>query len=516
MTFVLSLTQALTIAPTAQAKSKPDFFSRIDKKFITLKNYDELMKLSRSERTAYIDSVRALVIQLETMQARKAKMLGDARQFDRMNAYLRVLDLMSATAEAQVAKALKKNAVLSTDFTCGKGYKVYQTTKPTPGRDESRFLCLIDAPKRPETCPAGFEGVLQIEGGKFDCASSSSMDMQISSVSEALRKPVAGATKAQQEALRGKMLTVESVQTIETKTIPKPSGPIPESEKLAVLPKELKQVPTKTYSANPVAAKPAQAKIDSVAVTGPPTNPATIPPTSPSTAAAPAEQKCVIPEKTAESCSDKVVRAAHDKYYSLARKDCIYAGNLTSYISGVKSPGRCEAPTGFCVESADCKGKDGAALTPVFHCEAPTEVICNPLVYGVRKDSGSAFCIARSAKATEACTSESSAATRDSDFLSKNIPGLKEAWNSFGKQLNDMCGADPVAAQFFCEECDLIKRRLLEIGFGSVDQKTCGLAKFFDADQLKTDTKTGANAGSAADGPPAVTVKPITKTPAAQ
>lgn len=160
-------------------------------------------------------------------------------------------------------------------------------------------------------------------------------------------------------------------------------------------------------------------------------------------------------------------------YQNGSHHTCIYAGNISKYMSATKAPGQCERPSTNTL--ANVLKKAGAGNVGDLSCSGKG-VPCNPLLYGVQKDTHDAFCSSprtvNGKGPTEQCDSLSTEETRASDFLDQQIPGIQNLWDEFRAGFNSICKEDESSRNFHCVECGVIAKRLPEVNklvFNSCD-----------------------------------------------
>ena len=110
-------------------------------------------------------------------------------------------------------------------------------------------------------------------------------------------------------------------------------------------------------------------------------------------------------------------------------------------------------------------------------------MICNPLLFGVQADGRSPFCVEKSAQATLACDSASSADDGAVTPLDQEHAGLKEVWNNFADRLFKMCHQNKIAAALHCAECEIATKRLFALNVLARDVESCGAALKFEEAQ---------------------------------
>jgi hypothetical protein len=194
-----------------------------------------------------------------------------------------------------------------------------------------------------------------------------------------------------------------------------------------------------------------------------------------------------------KTCNDKTVADVREKFYRGPGKLCIYGGNLSQYANGEKKAGGCSLRSEFCLESINCiNPANGGKWKPTYHC-SKDQVICNPLLFGLKADGESPFCVGKNASATAQCESLSekgpraihpfemgsqiaTAKYKDSDKGWKSIRGFENAWDQFAHGYNKLCFGDKAGAAYFCRECHAMKKRLFDLNAVARDYTSCGQA----------------------------------------
>ncbi len=151
-------------------------------------------------------------------------------------------------------------------------------------------------------------------------------------------------------------------------------------------------------------------------------------------------------------------RKDFETYVQTGTKDCIFAGNRSSYIVGTK---RCTP-----VFEVSITG-----LAKPLRCVQPN-VICNPLIFGVKGDveHPEALCVKSQMEATRECESKSSTRSTRAFLEGKDKKGsvfpLAESWNQLKDFVNSVCGKSEKTAEFHCVECNVIMKRLSQANVG--------------------------------------------------
>ena len=182
-------------------------------------------------------------------------------------------------------------------------------------------------------------------------------------------------------------------------------------------------------------------------------------------------------------CTNESINAARAKFYRGAESLCIYGGNISQYKNGIKKTGNCQPPSQFCFESPNCENPaTNGKWKPAYKC-ASDQVICNPLIFGIKEDQETPFCVHRESNATLQCAEQSSDAKGGLKalLLGDIQAGFSGAWNQFADQFNKLCSLDDSAADFFCRECQTIKSRMIALNTWSSN----GKAKKFEKNGAK-------------------------------
>lgn len=185
-------------------------------------------------------------------------------------------------------------------------------------------------------------------------------------------------------------------------------------------------------------------------------------------------------EKLEKSCNSKSIADAREKFYRGPDSLCIYGGNISYYKGGFKKAGGCQPPSQFCFESPNCENSStGDRFKPAFKC-GTNEVICNPLIFGIKEDGRTPYCIGRSSNATLTCAEQSensqdglkslllSDKKRDGSSWIQST-GFGNAWNQFADQFNNLCSLDKNGAAYFCRECAVIRNRIQSLNAATID-----------------------------------------------
>lgn len=147
-----------------------------------------------------------------------------------------------------------------------------------------------------------------------------------------------------------------------------------------------------------------------------------------------------------------------------ANKDiCFNAGNISKFGSNK----RCIGPKEFKLPG-----------DKTIACKDSEEIICNPLIFGVRSVAGEeAICIPRSQTATRDCDAAAKKEERrgsyEADFVAKNFNGLKEQWGEIEKGYNQLCFTE--SSKYYCVECGVMAKRLHKLNAVATGDK-CGQA----------------------------------------
>lgn len=178
--------------------------------------------------------------------------------------------------------------------------------------------------------------------------------------------------------------------------------------------------------------------------------------TSPS-AAKPTE-KSGPKEPATKEVQPQKVRAENDP----TAPYCIYAGFV---IYGDKCSPNKKLPTDFVLSEI---------RTDMFKCETDSEILCNPLLFGYKKNcfkletkevcSEKPLCIERSVNATKNCLKLSDSTEQLNQVLElwKN-PKNKDVYEKFTKDLNKLCNAENIASTDVKQTCQVAARRFNKI-----------------------------------------------------
>lgn len=196
------------------------------------------------------------------------------------------------------------------------------------------------------------------------------------------------------------------------------------------------------------------------------------------------------------TCTASRIEAARKKYASDANPDCIYAGSVSVYKDGQKKSFACMPPTKFCFGSGNCASEIGTKMEAAYSC-ASGQVICNPMLFGIKSDGETPFCVSRQKNATLACESESSGEKAHHPFLSskakptgwKKTTGLREAWDEFARRLFQLCHKNQTSMVLHCRECHVIKKRLFDLNVAVRGVKNCGAALLFQRERCEPNGK---------------------------
>ncbi len=105
--------------------------------------------------------------------------------------------------------------------------------------------------------------------------------------------------------------------------------------------------------------------------------------------------------------------------------------------------------------------------------------ICNPLLFGSVNDQ-TPICMGRGHDVTARCSRVSTAHDAHR-FLSRNTPGIQEAWDQLRTGLREVCEPNSVSGRFHCEECNVIRQRLFELNAKIVGrERACENADHLD------------------------------------
>lgn len=147
---------------------------------------------------------------------------------------------------------------------------------------------------------------------------------------------------------------------------------------------------------------------------------------------------------------------------------CVFSGNVSEFIGGKKTPGRCTPVFSLKVSQTG----------PTYQCLTRADTMCNPLVFGVDTE-GRPFCVPAKGDATKRCDEASTEQTRKPDFLAQNISGLQESWEKFREGMNALCKTSEASRRFHCEECRVMADRLAALN-ASTTGTPCGDIKDYE------------------------------------
>ncbi len=151
------------------------------------------------------------------------------------------------------------------------------------------------------------------------------------------------------------------------------------------------------------------------------------------------------------------------KYYDDSSVDtCIFSGNVSAFIGGRKSRGRCKPVSEIQLSETG----------PKYRCLEKGMTMCNPLVFSVDKD-GAPFCVPAKGSATRECDRLSSEERRKPDFLAQSVGGIQESWTKFRDGFNKLCKTSEASRKFHCEECRIMSERLVALN-ASATGTPCG------------------------------------------
>lgn len=224
-------------------------------------------------------------------------------------------------------------------------------------------------------------------------------------------------------------------------------------------------------------------------------------PAAPAPETSPDLTSCSSEIVNAPKCDGEAVEAARRKYVSDANPDCIYAGSVTTYAGGQKQSYRCDPPHAFCFGSRTCKTDLGDSMKADYTCAA-SQVICNPLLFGVHADGRTPFCVRRDANATARCDETAAAETRAVQPLDQSHAGIREAWNDFADRVFKLCHSNEIAKTLHCDECQIVRKRLFDLNVAARDIQSCGAAIKYEASNCLAD--------GLCHGRPATPAKPAT------
>ena len=209
--------------------------------------------------------------------------------------------------------------------------------------------------------------------------------------------------------------------------------------------------------------------------TTPPTLPPVAPPPAPQSgppapapASAPEAGGCRTQPFTCKSDTRVKRRKNFESLVQNGIKNCIYAGNKSTYVLGAK---RCTPIYGMDL-TLDAGG------TKHLSCVQP-RVLCNPLIFGVKGDveNPQGLCVKSQMEVTKDCAAKSSPASVMAFLSGKDGQGSKfrlaESWNQLKEFVTSACGETEQSAVFHCVECNVIMKRLHEAKLGAWSGGAC-------------------------------------------
>lgn len=235
--------------------------------------------------------------------------------------------------------------------------------------------------------------------------------------------------------------------------------------------------------------------------------------------------RCVPPEKfIPDQCPQEKIEAGRRALYGSKENVCMYGGNFSSYRGKQVAPGQCQRVYEFCFGKLSCRDENyNQTAKPDAYCKAD-EVICNPYVFSLQKDTGMPFCVKSTVSATRACVEATSKAKRDGNYkpiidrLWKHAffkqavdqdKGDMDKWfagfNEYTQQLNRMCDkSNENLSAAFCIECNFIRRRLIWMHAKPFANGKCdAFLKLGRTDNRTGDATKTASPPAAAPNPPA-------------
>jgi hypothetical protein len=462
------------------ATAKSEF--ALDPRYGQIVSYEKLMRLSPKKREIYLEAVRQLVRDVEKMQRDKAKLFADESDSKRLNVYLDLLNRF--IEEAQAAQEVRRTPFYGDRNrpSCNPPFALVRAKMTGDDGNLQNYVCVLAdksapktekdtwhyTPKASKSCEVGTVLVKGPEGKTF-CATDESYKKMRPDL-RAIITPPPAPPKAAAPAVARKAAEVK-----------KPKAP----KKLSAAADDKGSSATEAASDSPTAKEDLPEDVVLCAVEGEGEKAFT------SIKSGPGFEKF---------CNDETIAAARARFYSEARRDCVFAGNFLSYKEGAKAPGRCNTSSKFCFgDFPSCKNEKGEAVADgglSFSCNDPKQQICNPLVYGVKKGtspkflSGEPFCVTANSGATAACED---AVKKEVPTLlfnaanTVNMPGIMETWNKFASDFNSMCNGEGAGKQFNCRECELIRNRLFAtaVAIGAQEKENCGNLLPFSQTQLE-------------------------------
>ena len=145
------------------------------------------------------------------------------------------------------------------------------------------------------------------------------------------------------------------------------------------------------------------------------------------------------------TCGDKAQKSEKRKaaldWWKNNENTCIFAGNVSTFVSKDYKEKTCQSVTSFSKPRLSCK--EG--------------VICNPIIFGAQADD-SAICSTSYETATSDCDSKAGEKGKNA-WLEKNLSSVKTEWNKLREGMMQSCGRNAVR-EYFCEECNVMMERL--------------------------------------------------------
>lgn len=159
---------------------------------------------------------------------------------------------------------------------------------------------------------------------------------------------------------------------------------------------------------------------------------------------------------SASGCKNRdETRAA---FYATKVKDCLMGGNFSEYRGGKIKVGNCQPVSSF------PSHKSPKVDEQTVSCPS-AQNICNPILYCGEKDGDNLkpFCQSITQDLTRGCEAIAKAKAPDCDPFAakwKNVLPVLDEWNKFKEKFDSLCKEGTEFANYFCEECGLMRTRV--------------------------------------------------------
>lgn len=501
--FLFAIVLAFFVSNSADAKLPP-YYSPLS----NVMTYQEIMKLSPAKRMEYVNGIRALLVEID-----REKFQGSSEVFKGEVNRLKALLEAISPHEAEAATCSRIPVVTSKSITCNASCGLVATRIQGDVLDNtpSNFGCR-DVNTTSLECKPGFYAIKQGPNGYFTCVTKESWaQIRDPKVKRNLSIPTMNAPTPLAQGFLKSMApdvraSVEKALRQKATALRKHANPA-KSEAVAGTKRKKRRASAR------------KAKLESKATAGAGTEAASESGTAGSAEAEAGieDDNSPLPELGAQTqltcenvdgvwqikglpeepdpatCSDESIAAAKAHYLRERTSDtaCIYGGNFTNYTTTKRRANKCMPRSKFCYGDANCLDPNDPSRTlpPAFTPCKANEVICNPLVFGLKADGESPFCVARGRQATQLCDQDSANAEKAVHPMQaldqggktgwKNTSGFFESWNGFAEMFNKMCDVTAegnVGARYFCRECHIIRKRLIALRakvVGGNDEKSC-------------------------------------------